>query len=116
MNKILLLVALTLTATLAVAHARLQASLPANGSTVSPAPEQLRLSYNEPVEAAMSSTKLFGQGDTLIATTKPSADPADNKTLVLPLPKLAPGDYRVQWTTMGNDGHHIKGELRFSVK
>jgi copper resistance protein C len=116
MNKTLALAALTLASATAFAHARLQNSTPANGTSVAPAPAELRLQYNEPVELAMSTVKITGPGDAAVATDKAAADPSDDKTIVQPLPKLAAGDYRVQWTTMGHDGHHTKGEIRFTVK
>ena len=116
MNKTLALTALTLASAAAFAHAKLQNSTPANGASVAPAPTELRLQYNEPVEVAMSTVKISGPGDAAVTTDKVAADPSDDKTIVQPLPKLAAGDYRVQWTTMGHDGHHTKGEIRFTVK
>ena len=116
MKKTLAFTALALASAVAFAHARLQASTPASGASVGPAPTELRLQYNEPVEAAMSSVKITGPGDEAVATDKVIADPKDDKTLVQALPRLAAGDYRVQWTTMGHDGHHTKGEIRFTVK
>lgn len=116
MKKILAFTALTLASALAFAHARLQTSAPANGASVGPAPTELRLQYNEPVEVAMSTVRITGPGDAAVATGKVVADPGDDKTLVQPLPKLAAGDYRVQWTTMGHDGHHTQGAIRFTVK
>jgi len=116
MKKTLAFAALTLVSAAAFAHAKLQTSMPANGTSVSPAPTELRLQYNEPVEVAMSTVKITGPGDAAVATDKIAADPSDDKTLVQPLPRLAAGDYRVQWTTMGHDGHHTKGEIRFTVK
>ncbi|HEX7688069.1 MAG TPA: copper resistance CopC family protein [Burkholderiaceae bacterium] len=116
MKKPLAFIALTLASALALAHAKLQASTPASGAAVSPASAELRLRYNEPVEVAMSTVRITGPGDVAVATDKVLADPSDDKTLVQPLPRLAAGEYRVQWTTMGHDGHHTKGEIRFAVK
>ncbi len=116
MKKTLTLATLMLTAAAAFAHAKLQTSTPADGTTVIAAPTELRLTYNEPVEVSMSTVKITGAGDTVVATDKVTADPSSDKTLVQPLPRLAPGDYRVQWNTMGHDGHHTKGEIRFTVK
>jgi|SRR6516225_4368962 methionine-rich copper-binding protein CopC len=116
MKNILALVALALAAPLALAHAALQGSTPADGAIVTPAPTELRLRYGEPVEAALSSVRLLGPGDAAIATAPPAADPADKRTLVLRLPGLAPGTYRAQWATVGHDGHRTKGEIRFTVK
>jgi copper resistance protein C len=116
MKKTLALAALTLASAAAFAHARLQNSTPANGASLAPSPAELRLQYNEPVEVAMSTVRITGPGDAAVVTDKVVADPSDDKTIVQPLPRLAVGDYRVQWTTMGHDGHHTKGEIRFTVK
>lgn len=116
MKKTLAFTALTLASAVAFAHARLQASTPANGASVGPAPTELRLQYNEPIEVAMSTVRITGPGDAAVTTGKVAADPGDDRTLVQPLPRLAAGNYRVQWTTMGRDGHHTKGEIRFTVK
>ena len=116
MKKTFTLATLMMTAAAAFAHAKLQTSTPADGSTVTAAPTELRLTYNEPVEVSMSTVRITGPSDAAVATDKITADPASDKTLVQALPKLAPGEYRVQWNTMGHDGHHTKGEIRFTVK
>lgn len=116
MKKTLTLAALTMTTAAAFAHAKLQTSTPADGTTVNVAPSELRLTYNEPIEVSMSTIRITGAGDAAVATDRVTADQANDKTLVQPLPKLAPGDYRVQWNTMGHDGHHTKGEIHFTVK
>ncbi len=36
--------------------------------------------------------------------------------VILPLPTLAPGDYKAPWMSVGRDGHHVHGELSFTVK
>ncbi len=119
MNKILRTAAALVTAvaaTSAFAHAKLQTSEPENGSTVTTSPVALKLRYNESVEPAMSAVKFFGPGDKTVQAGTPVLAEGDDKTLVVPVPKLPAGDYRVQWSTMGHDGHHMKGEVRFTVK
>ncbi len=119
MNKTLCTIAILITAaatTTAFAHAKLQKSEPENGSIVTVAPAAVKLHYNEPVEAAMSSVKFSGSGDAAFKAGKPTLAEGDDKTLVVPIPKLPAGDYRIEWSTMGHDGHHTKGELRFTVK
>ncbi len=100
----------------AFAHAKLQASTPANAATVSPAPTELRLQYNEAVEAPLCSVKVTGPNDVELATDKVVGDKNDPKILVLALPKLAAGTYRAEWSAAGHDGHRTKGEIRFTVK
>ena len=100
----------------AFAHAKLQASVPADASTLSSAPTELRLQYNEAVEAPLCAVKVFGPGEVEVTTAKVAGDKDDPKTLVLALPKLAAGSYRAEWTAVGHDGHRTKGEIHFAVK
>ncbi len=100
----------------AFAHAKLQASVPADGSTVSPAPSELRFQYNEAVETPLCAVKVIGPGEAEVTTVKVAGDKDDPKTLVLALPKLAAGSYRAEWAAVGHDGHRTKGEIHFAVK
>lgn len=97
------------------AHARLQAAEPASGAAVA-APAEVRLHFNEAIEPAMSTVKVTGPANAAVDVGKPAGASGDAKTLVAPLPKLPAGDYRLEWSTMGHDGHHTKGEYRFTVK
>jgi hypothetical protein len=119
MKKILCILATFVTAlatTTALAHAKLQKSKPENGSTVANSPAALKLYFNEPVEPAMSRVKITGAGGVAIQAGKPVVAEENDSTLAVTVPKLPSGDYRVEWSTMGHDSHHTKGELHFSVK
>jgi methionine-rich copper-binding protein CopC len=114
--KISASLALVALASSAFAHAKLQNSTPADGSTVSPAPTELSFTYNEPIEPAMSSFKLLGPDGKLVATQKVEISKDDDKVLLIKELKLTAGTYRAEWSTMGHDGHHIKGTVKFTVK
>jgi copper resistance protein C len=116
MKRTLSFTILSLVCGLALAHAKLRTSSPADGAAVASSPAELRLQYNEPVETAMSTVKLTGPGEAAVTLDAVAGDPTDDKTLIQRLPRLPAGDYRVQWTTMGRDGHHTQGEIRFAVK
>ena len=114
-----LITALTaaLTTPAAWAHAKLLKAEPDNGAALSAAPVAVRLKFNEPIELAMSRIQVMGAGDAPVATGALTLAEGDPRTLVLPLGSpLAAGSYRIQWSTMGRDGHPMKGELRFSVR
>ena len=108
--------ALAAFASSAFAHAKLQTSTPANGATLSAAPSELRFEYNEAVEPAMSSVKLVGPDSKPVTTDKAEVSKDDDKVLLVKVPKLPAGAYRVEWSTMGHDGHHTKGTVSFTVK
>lgn len=113
--RTLAVTALAAAAGAAFAHAKLQAAEPASGAAIA-APAEVKLHFNEAVEAAMSTVKVYGPGNATVEVGKPAAASGDTKTLVSTLPKLSSGEYRLEWSTMGHDGHHTKGEYRFTVK
>jgi len=113
--RVLAAASLLATASGAFAHAHLQAAEPASGAAV-PAPPTVKLHFNEAVEPAVSVVKVFGPGNLAIETGKTTGAEGDDKTLVTPLPKLQAGEYRLEWSTMGHDGHRMKGDMHFSVK
>jgi methionine-rich copper-binding protein CopC len=98
------------------AHAKLQAAEPAAGSTVAAAPAQLRLRFNEALEAPFSKIRLVDAKDKVIAPSAVAVDKRNPKMLVATVPALARGTYRVQWSTVTRDGHKVNGEYAFSVK
>jgi methionine-rich copper-binding protein CopC len=114
-RHILTATTLAVAATGAFAHAKLQAAEPASGAAV-PAPGEVKLHFNEAVEPAMSTVTVTGPAKAAVEVGKPTGASGDAKTLVTTLPKLSAGEYRLEWSTMGHDGHHTKGEYRFSVK
>lgn len=114
--KVAAAIALALGASAVFAHAKLENSIPANGATVTSAPNELRLRYSEPVEQAMSSVKVMAADGSPVASEKAEVAKNDDKTLVVKLPALSAGGYRVEWSTMGHDGHHTKGNINFTVK
>lgn len=98
------------------AHAKLQAAEPKAGSTVAAAPTQLRLQFNEALEAPFSKIKLVDARNQVIAPSAVAVDKGNPKMLVATVPALASGTYRVQWSTVTRDGHKVNGEYSFSVK
>lgn len=100
----------------AYAHAKLEASIPTANAVVAPAPKEVRLQFNEPLEMAFSKIKLIDGKGVAIQPLKVDLDKANAKVMVASLPALATGAYRVQWTTLTRDGHKVKGEFSFQVK
>lgn len=108
--------ALAAFASSAFAHAKLQNSTPANGATLSSPPGELRFEYNEAIEPAMSSVKVLGPDSRPVAVEKAEVSKDNDKVLSVKVPPLPAGAYRVEWSTMGHDGHHTKGVVSFTVK
>ena len=102
--------------TAAQAHAKLESSSPKANAVVTPAPKEVRLQFNEPLEIAFSKVKVMDAKGAEVAPLKADLDKANPKVMVAALPALHAGPYRVQWTTLTRDGHKVKGEFSFQVK
>jgi hypothetical protein len=99
----------------ALAHAFLVQAAPPVGGAVSAAPKEVRLTFSEPIEPRFSGIEVAAGDGHPISTGAASTDPADDKALVLPLPPLAPGRYRVRWHVVSVDTHRTEGEFGFEV-
>ena len=107
-----LLAALAGLPTVALAHAKLMQSTPANGSTLTVAPTTIQLKFDEP--ARLTSLGLLKTGDK--ATTKIGL--LTKKSLSVhsvSLPKLTPGAYTITYRVVGDDNHLMSGSLGFTV-
>lgn len=111
---ILLLLLASLPAPPALAHVLLLEASPPPGAEVRGTPDEIRLSFNEPLrpggrimlyDAAFSEV----QGVVLITEETP-----ENMLVARP-PRLAPGVYTVQWIATGTDGHPQSGSYNFAV-
>lgn len=100
----------------ALAHAKLEASVPQANAVVTPAPTRIRLQFSERLELPFSKVKLVDNKGALVGASTITVDGANPKVLVATVPALHPGAYRVQWSTVTRDGHKVKGEYPFSVK
>jgi methionine-rich copper-binding protein CopC len=103
-------------AVLAAAHPALLSSSPKSGDALGTPPGEVRLRFNEPIEAAFTTVKVVDASGNERAANGARADPNDAHAIVVPIEPLAPGAYRAMWSAMGRDGHRVKGEFSFSVK
>ena len=110
------LLAAGLTAGAAFAHAFLDHAVPAVGSTVSAAPKMVQMVFTQGIEPAFSGAILSGPNGQSIATDAVKPDPQNPMTLVLNLPPLAPGHYKVKWHVVSVDTHRSEGSFSFDVQ
>lgn len=102
---------------LAHSHARLTNSMPAADATTWASPSEIRLQFDEPIEARFSKMTVETKGGRPIAADPVSTDPADKKILVLKLMEVVkPGSYKVSWRVISLDTHKISGTFTFHVK
>ena len=97
---------------LAAAHATVAESSPRDRERLSEPPRELRVVFTEPIEAGVSRLRLVGpQGE--VAGTEQRAE--GDRTLVLRVPELPAGDYRIEWEILAKDGHVTRGTISFTV-
>ncbi|WP_332852276.1 copper homeostasis periplasmic binding protein CopC [Duganella sp. S19_KUP01_CR8] len=112
-----IVVAATLAAPFAAAHATLKKANPASDAVLDAAPKEITLTFNEKVEQAFSSITLTDAGGHVVTDkVKATVDAANPAILRLALPPLPAGAYKVDWAAAGHDGHRRKGEFTFTVK
>ena len=99
----------------ALAHTPGTSTEPADGATLDAVPEALRLSFAGPMRVVK--VVMVHDGPTGARETRldvPSKAPTESLALS---PEFAgPGDYRVEWRGLGEDGHVMTGEFSFSVR
>lgn len=111
------------TPALTMAHTRVVASTPADGTTVA-RPRVVTLTFNEallPPTAAASivMTAMPGMADhsPMAIRNFTTAWSGGNRTMTLNLRQpLRAGTYEVRWQAAGADGHRMNGTVSFSVR
>jgi methionine-rich copper-binding protein CopC len=100
----------------AMAHAFLDRAEPRVGSVVAQAPTSVKIWFTQEPEHAFSKIEVFDAQGKEIDKADTHTDPADKTALIVSLPDLAPGTYRVAWHVLSIDTHRTQGEYKFTVK
>ena len=111
MKTLNFLLAAALLPTLALAHAKLELSVPAADSSMAAMPAQVMLHFNEAVKITALSIEKEG-GKDKVDLKAPSAA---TSMIQAEAPKLAAGVYLLNWRGLGDDGHVMSGTVRFTV-
>jgi copper resistance protein C len=93
------------------AHTHLKASVPAEGSVVTTAPANLVLTFTGAARVTALTLQKEGGAEQKIEPLPAAAA----KEVTVPVPKLTPGKYVVNWRVAGADGHAMSGKLHFTV-
>ncbi|HVH81761.1 MAG TPA: copper resistance protein CopC [Stellaceae bacterium] len=112
---ILAFVLLAFAAPPARAHAFLDHAVPAVGSTVAATPRQVQLFFTQDLEPAFTGATIAGADGQPIATASATVDPQNKAVLMLNLPQLPPGHYKVSWHALSVDTHRTEGSFSFDV-
>lgn len=84
---------------------------PANGGMTDGSPDWFTATFPHPMTLKAVTVTAEGQA----AVTVPVAAAAATTRVSADLPTLAPGNYVLNWTAEGADGHEMTGAVRFMV-
>ena len=100
----------------ASAHSMLVKAEPPRRAVLAKAPVHVRLWFNEEIEGDYASLVVLDPEKHPVTEAKPQLAQDDPKSIVLPLPELAPGKYSVKFRVLSVDGHVVESSFDFTVK
>ncbi|MGA1804959.1 copper homeostasis periplasmic binding protein CopC [Rhizobium sp. HT1-10] len=97
------------------AHAHLETSLPASGTTVS-SPSVLSVDMSEALEPSFSAISVTDSTGAPVTVGDPQVGGERGRQLSATVPKpLKAGLYHVEWRVLSKDGHRTAGKFDFTV-
>jgi copper resistance protein C len=97
------------------AHAFLDRSNPAVGSSVPTSPAAVTLWFTQELEPAFSTVTVTDKSGNRVDIGGAQVDPKDPTELRVPLKPLPPGTYKVAWRVVSVDTHPTEGDFTFEV-
>ncbi|HVV08682.1 copper resistance CopC family protein [Amycolatopsis sp.] len=105
--------ALVAAAPAALAHADLESSDPAEGSSLTAAPQQIQLKFETAVTLPADPVKVTGPAGASWTVGKATVS---GQTVTAPVQATGPaGAYTINWTVIASDGDEVHGEVHFSL-
>ena len=101
---------------LARAHASAVKSEPAVGAEVRAAPAAVKVWFNVGIDPTASKIEVFDAGGKQVDKRDSHLDGKSTRTLVVSLPPLPPGVYKVRWEAVSADTHRTRNDFKFVVK
>ncbi|GAB3629285.1 copper resistance protein [Pandoraea terrae] len=98
------------------AHAAPVHQTPTAGAELTAPPTEIRIEFDDALEPAFSSLSVTDSAGHRVNVSKSQVSPANQKVMLLGVPVLPPGAYRVRWVAVAHDGHRTQGGYAFRVK
>jgi methionine-rich copper-binding protein CopC len=98
------------------AHAFLDHSDPAVGSTVPTSPPEMHLWFTQELEPAFSWVTVSDKSGASVNDGPAAVDPGNKQEMDVKLKALEPGTYTVKWHALSVDTHTTQGDFTFQVK
>jgi copper transport protein len=107
--------ALALIAGIASAHAILESSSPAPSALLASSPKEIRLDFDEQVEASLGDVRVYDSEQREVANSKTVRSSSDLSIVTADVPTLQNGVYVVVWRVVSADGHPVTGAFPFEI-
>ncbi|MEB7825014.1 copper resistance CopC/CopD family protein [Staphylococcus chromogenes] len=98
----------------ASAHASLEHAEPSEKAVVASSPKEIKLEMSEPVNTTYTHLTLYNDRGKEIKAIQPN-EKNFSKVVTFSTEELQEGTYLVEWETVAQDGHDMKGHYLFSV-
>jgi methionine-rich copper-binding protein CopC len=89
---------------------------PRVGSTVSKSPTEIKIWFTGDVEPAFSRIQVLDADGKQVDKKDSHQDAKDKTLLIVSVPELAAGTYKVIWEAVGTDTHKTTGDFKFVVQ
>lgn len=100
----------------AFAHAILVKSQPGKDETVSPAPKQVDLWFNDAVRGEYKAVAVIDSAGKRVDNHDVEQSLTDGSHIYATVADLAPGKYTVRYRVVSQDTHIVTGKFEFTVK
>jgi copper resistance protein C len=98
-----------------LAHAGIVDRQPDDGANLSQVPVEVRIRFNEPVEAEFSPLEVYNSEGRRVDRADAGVDPDNLRVVRVSLQDLSEGNYTVEYRITSVDGHVVDGEYDFRV-
>jgi hypothetical protein len=97
------------------AHAFIDHAEPAVGSKLASPPGAVKIWFTERLEPALSKIQVFDSQGTEVDKRDTKVDPKNGQLLLVSLPAIKTGKYRVTWRVVSVDTHVTNGSFEFEI-
>jgi methionine-rich copper-binding protein CopC len=115
-SLILFVLGIVAIGTSAFGHAFLDRSEPRVGATISKAPAVVNIWYTQEPEPAFSRIEVYNSDGKEIDKKDTHPDEKDARELIVSLPDLPAGIYKVVWHVLSVDTHKTQGDFKFTIQ
>jgi methionine-rich copper-binding protein CopC len=97
----------------ALAHAKMNASVPKDGETVVAGLSEIQLQFSKPLRLTLIHVRRVDEQQEIAVSSELPTSFVDSAKVAVDA--LQAGSYEVFWTAVSNDGHVMKGSFAFFV-